>query len=302
MVDNPIIICGPTASGKSFFTKLLAKKLNAVIVNADSCQIYESLPILTASPTAEDKIDSPHYLYNFVKIEKKYSVAQYLEDFRLLYDEMKSKSRIVIVGGTGLYINALINGIAPIPEIDLKIRKEVEEKFSNMGNENFYQELMEIDPSSAGKLNPGDSQRIKRAFEVMVATGKSIFEFHKAKTKPIIKDAKVIMLNPERKFLYNICDERLEQMLKNGAIDEVKAILGKNDIENRAIGVREIINYLQGKCSLQDVISGVKQKTRNYAKRQITWFKHQIDNKLVVNYSSAAEAKQEFNDILSKLF
>lgn len=196
----------------------------------------------------------------------------------------------------------MINGIAPIPEIDLKIRKEVEEKFSNMGNENFYQELMEIDPSSAGKLNPGDSQRIKRAFEVMVATGKSIFEFHKAKTKPIIKDAKVIMLNPERKFLYNICDERLEQMLKNGAIDEVKAILGKNDIENRAIGVREIINYLQGKCSLQDVISGVKQKTRNYAKRQITWFKHQIDNKLVVNYSSAAEAKQEFNDILSKLF
>lgn len=283
-----VIICGPTASGKSAFAMKLALMKNGAIINADSMQIYKEIPVLTASPSEEDKKLVPHHLYNYLPMSDSFSVMKYImsvsDELKLLAD----RHLPIIVGGTGLYINGLINGINSIPDVDISIRQETEDLMQNLGKEAFHQALSKLDPVAAANIKPGDKQRMIRAYEVFRQTGKSILYFRTISTKPILEgyDISVIMLSPERDLLYKNCNERFLNLLNMGAIDEVKANREKH---SSALGFAELKSYLDSQLTLDEAVALAQTKTRQYAKRQVTWFTHQISNKKVISFSSMME-------------
>lgn len=296
---NGIVICGPTASGKSAFALHLAKLCNGVIINADSCQIYDKIPIITASPTIDDKLEIPHYLYNYLALNEPSSVTKYLDQAAQIIQSVKDDGYIpIIVGGTGLYINALLYGISDIPEIDLDLRTHIREEFKIIGKEAFYTRLCNLDPNTPNIIKSGDSQRMIRAYEVLMQTSNSITHYQNNRTIGICDDAEVIMLNPERNFLYENCNQRFHSFIENGVIDEILQILDQViDGTPKALGLHEIASYIKGITTLEEAISISQTKTRQYAKRQVTWFKNQIKNKYVIDFSSNAE----FYMLLDKL-
>lgn len=285
-----IIICGPTASGKSRLAMNLASLYMGAIINADSMQIYEGLEVLTASPSNEDKKLIPHHLYNYLALENSFSVARYQKDAIETIIDVKSSGYLpIIVGGTGLYINSLINGINDIPEINSEIRFEAQKHLEKIGKEEFYSELIKIDPLVAGKILPTDKQRMIRAYEVIKQTGKSITYFQNQKTKSPLADynISIIMLSPNRKFLYQSCNDRFLEIIKSGAMEEVeKLYITKKNVSINPLGFNEILSFFKGEISLEDAIILAQAKTRQYAKRQVTWFNNQIKEKSVISFDS----------------
>lgn len=278
-----IIVCGPTASGKSGLAHQIALKQGGAIINADSIQVYKQIPIITASPPLNMQQEVPYYLYNFLDIDQNFSVAQYINLAAKTVKQVSEKGKIpIIVGGSGMYIGALLYGYHEIPEIDQEIRQKVRNLQHELGQEEFFKMLVSSDPL-ANRLGPLDTQRTIRAMEVLKQTGKSIFSFHDniTKIKPLPEFTfEIKYLQPERALLYEICNKRLVEIFNSGGIDEVKLACEQFPIVSnsafKAIGFQEIKDYIDGKITLQQAIIQAQTRTRQYAKRQITWFKHQL--------------------------
>lgn len=290
-----IIVCGPTASGKTDFAHNLAHKYNGEIVNGDSIQIYNNIPILTASPSFNFQKELPYHLYNFISINQEFSVIKYIELATKKIKEIYQRGKLpIIVGGTGMYINALIYGYNEIPHVPKEIRKSSMNLHNKIGQQEFYNNLIEMDPLSL-RLNPNDQQRVLRAHEVFMMTKQSIFSFYNKKIIIPLPDFKfeILFLNPERQFLYSLCNMRLKEIFSKGAINEVQFI--QENFENiktsamKAIGMQEIINFLKNKITIDEAINLAQAKTRQYAKRQITWFNNQLKEKKILKYSNIEE-------------
>jgi tRNA dimethylallyltransferase len=272
------LIAGPTASGKSGLALALAERSGGVIVNADSAQVYRDLPVLSAAPTAEERVRAEHRLYGFLDGAEACSAADWAERARTEIADIHSQERLpILAGGTGLYLRTLLDGIAPVPPIDPQVRKEVREASVDTNRER----LIELDPDAAERLKPADQMRIARALEVILSTGQSLAEWQRYREGGIGHDVDLVplILIPPRDWLYARCDERFARMVEQGAIEEVKAMLERKldpDLPvMRGIGVRELTDYLAGEASLDEAIAAGQQATRRYAKRQYTWFAHQ---------------------------
>jgi tRNA dimethylallyltransferase len=272
------LIAGPTASGKSGLALALAERTGGVIVNADSAQVYRDLPVLSAAPTPEERNRAEHRLYRFLDGSEACSAADWAARARAEISDIHSSGRLpILVGGTGLYIGTLLDGIAPVPPIDPAVREQVREATVEANRA----KLAELDPEAASRLKPGDKARIARALEVVLSTGKPLAYWQQQRGGGIGNDVELrpLILLPPRDWLYARCDERFARMVEEGAIDEVKALLARklNPIlpVMRGIGVREIGAYLSGEITREDAVAAGQQATRRYAKRQYTWFAHQ---------------------------
>lgn len=307
MKNSLIVICGPTASGKTFFAHELAKQINAEIINADSMQLYSSLPIITASPSDELKNEIPYHLYNFLEINQSFSAAEYAIKAKNIVKQIQSENKTpILVGGSGLYIKSLTQGLVQIPQVNKEVRNLVINKIRNTSVKEVYDELISFDPK-ATKLSSNDTQRITRAYEVFLESGQSIFDFHETtEYSGGLSDCKIeyIFLNPERDFLRSMCKERLDVMLNSGAIDEVQSALSEELYRSplfKALAVQEIVSYLAGTFSLENARNIALNKTRQYAKRQVTWFKNQLSSKQVVNFNSFDEFKEITNELIKQI-
>jgi tRNA dimethylallyltransferase len=273
-----ILIAGPTASGKSAVALALADRLGGTIINADSMQLYHELRLLTARPSEADEAAAPHRLYGTVSANEAFSVGRWLEAAQAAIAEATGEGSVpILVGGTGLYFKALIEGLAPVPDIPREVRAYWREQAARLNAEALHRELAARDPGVAAKLKPNDPQRIVRALEVIDATGVSLSEWQGAPAAPVL-DAQAVtrlVIAPEREPLYAAIDARFDRMIENGAIEEVETLLaqGLNDSlpAMRAHGVRELRSYLAGACSLEDAKIKSKTESRRYAKRQMTW-------------------------------
>jgi tRNA dimethylallyltransferase len=272
------LIAGPTASGKSALALALAERSGDVIVNADSAQVYRDLPILSAAPTAAERSRAEHRLYGVLDGALSCSAADWAALARDEIADAHGKGRLpILAGGTGLYLRTLLDGIAPVPEIDPVVRRDV--RCTPL--ERNLARLRELDPEAAARLNPADTTRIGRALEVVMSTGRRMSEWQEEREGGIGDrvELKPLVLLPPRDWLYARCDDRFARMIELGAIEEVRTLLARNLDPKlpvmRAIGVREIASHLRGECSLDEATAAGQQATRNYAKRQYTWFAHQ---------------------------
>tara|TARA_B100000029_G_scaffold354041_1_gene346813 strand:- start:106 stop:1017 length:912 start_codon:yes stop_codon:yes gene_type:complete len=281
MKNKIILISGPTASGKSNFAYKVAKKINGEIINADSIQIYKDLKILTARPNIKDS-DPVHHLYGFLGGEEIWSVGKWIKVAKDISDKIIAKKMTpIIVGGTGLYFKAITEGLSPIPDIDPKVREELTNLLRSKGINSLRKILKDLDPAAYKKIGSNDQQRILRALEVYKGTKRKISDFWKIKrVKLFNNEFKKINLTISRDLLYENCDKRCDEMINQGAIEEVRTLLEKNYKFNapvmNAIGVKEIRQYLEKKIELIDAVNLIKYRTHQYAKRQITWSKHQM--------------------------
>jgi tRNA dimethylallyltransferase len=279
-VQSAILIAGPTASGKSAAALALAERLGSTVINADSMQVYRELAVLTARPTREDEARAPHRLYGTVPAGEAYSVGRWLEDAARAIEEATSGGRVpILVGGTGLYFKALLEGLAPVPDIPREIRAAWRERAEALGAEGLYRELAARDPAMASRLKPSDAQRLVRALEVIDATGISLGEWQGGNASPLLPAEAVakLVIAPEREALYAAIDARFDAMFAAGALEEVRALaalgLDPGLPAMRAHGVRELAAHLGGACSLEEAVVKAKTETRRYAKRQMTWLR-----------------------------
>ena len=256
----------------------LAEQINGVIVNADSAQIYSDLPILSAQPTLDERARTEHRLYGVLDGETACSAADWSALAKHEIADLRGAKRIpILVGGTGLYLRTLIEGIAPVPAINPAVRREVREA----GVEVNLARLEALDAGAAARLKPNDTTRVARALEVVLSSGRTLADWQQQREGGIGGDVALrpLILLPPRKWLYQRCDERLTQMIDRGAVAEVERLLARGldpDLPvMRAIGVREIASYLRGEITLDDAVAATRQATRRYAKRQYTWFAHQ---------------------------
>jgi tRNA dimethylallyltransferase len=275
-----VLIAGPTASGKSAAASNLAASLRGTVINADSMQVYRELAILTARPAAADMARAPHRLYGIVSANEVYSVGRWLEDAACAIGEAEGEGRVpILVGGTGLYFKALIEGLAPVPDVPPEIREYWRDQAEKVGTEGLYRELSVRDPAMAARLRPTDPQRIVRALEVIDATSVSLSEWQGERAAPVLAPEAVLKLviAPEREALYAATDARFDSMIEQGAIEEVRALLALGLDPGlpamRAHGVRELAAYLSGMSSRAEAIAKAKTETRRYAKRQMTWLR-----------------------------
>jgi tRNA dimethylallyltransferase len=278
-----ILVAGPTASGKSALALELAQNLDGVIVNADSMQVYRDLSIITARPSVEDERRSPHRLYGHVDAVENFSVGRWCEEAAAVLTEIRRTARVaILVGGTGLYFNALTRGLAAVPPIPANIREEVRARLQSDGVAALHGELKWRDPAGAARLMPGDRARITRALEVVLATGRSLLDWH-GENKPAGIDpgrAAKIFLAPARDELLRRIDMRFDAMMAAGALEEVRALAARNLDPNlpamKAHGVPWLIRHLNGEISSEEAVEEAKRDTRNYTKRQATWFRNQL--------------------------
>ena len=272
-----ILISGPTASGKSNFSIKLAKKINGEIINADSMQVYKELKILSARPNLKDYQSIKHHLYGFHSVKNNFSTGDWLKNAIKKIKEVRRRKKIpIFVGGTGLYFKALTEGLVSIPNIPIKYRNNIRDLQKKLGQKKFYQKLIKLDPNSKEKINSTDTQRSIRAYEVKQYTEKSLHDWFK-NTKSYFEkeDFYKIYIDYPREELIQRIGKRTEQMIKIGAINEVKRFIKlkvrKDKSVNKAIGIHEIKEYLEKRNSMSDVIEKISIKTRQYAKRQSTW-------------------------------
>ncbi|MER9163261.1 tRNA (adenosine(37)-N6)-dimethylallyltransferase MiaA [Mesorhizobium sp. M0715] len=282
-VKNAILIAGPTASGKSALALDLAERRGGVIVNTDSMQGYSVLDVLTARPEAADLARAPHFLYGHVHPATPYSTGAWLRDVRKLIDDGTFSERPVnFVGGTGLYFRALAEGISEMPDIPQRVRDRWRYELKEQGAVKLHSLLLREDSAAAMMLKPTDSQRIVRALEVLDASGRSILEWQAERGQPLIdrESARFLVIEPDRAALVARIDKRFDQMLDKGALDEVKrlAALGLDPElpAMKAIGVRELQAAMAGEIGFPEAIERAKIATRQYSKRQTTWFRHQL--------------------------
>lgn len=302
-MKNLIVISGPTASGKSYLAEFISQRYDAVIINADSMQIYKELPILTSQP--KQKINQRYRLYSVLDHDKICTVDSWqILAIKEISNAIANNKKAILVGGTGFYLKALLYGIADIPLIDSTISNEVRLLFKETGKDKFYRLLVDKDPNVKKRINHNDSQRMMRAMEVLLGTGKSITYFYNNSYKKMLhEEYSHISLFPKRDFLYENCNSRFKLMLQKGVIEEVeqlKNVIDRSSNLYKAIGFREILNYLDSKICLQEVIMKTCQLTRNYAKRQLTWFRNQMPCKICIEYSSARDLCSQAIEELSR--
>jgi tRNA dimethylallyltransferase len=279
-----VLIAGPTASGKSRLALELARERGGIIVNADSMQVYRELRILTARPTSEDEAAAPHRLYGHVAASERYSVGRWLEDIgSVLAEPAQAGALSIVVGGTGLYFKALTEGLAAIPPIPPEIRERLVGDAEGEGAEALHARLAARDPEDAAQIRPSDRSRILRALEVFAATGRPLAAWKRMEAAPPLVDpsrATRILLEPERASLHAAIGARVERMVAEGAIAEARALgelgLAPDLPAMKAIGVRQFLDHLAGLLSLDEAIARIATETRRYAKRQMTWFRHQM--------------------------
>ncbi len=279
-----ILISGPTASGKSKLAIEFAKKINGEIINADSMQIYKELKILTARPIKENINKIKHHLYGFQSCKNEFSTGEWLKLVKKKINEIRNKNKIpILVGGTGLYFKALTDGLVKIPNIPSKIRNKIRNIQKQIGQKKFYIKLLKVDKFVKNKIDPTDVQRSLRAYEVIFFTKKSIFEWYK-KTKSYFKRDEFfkIYIDYPKDELINKISKRVDQMIKDGAVKEVKDFKKlnlKNDSNiNKVIGIKEIKDFIDKKTSLKEMKLNIVIKTRQYAKRQRTWSRGQMND------------------------
>lgn len=283
MLKDAVLIAGPTASGKSRRAMEIASQTGGVVVNADSMQVYDVLRVITARPSMQDEARVEHRLFGHVSPAVAYSVAQWLADVdALLASADAAGRRLIFVGGTGLYFRALTEGLSAMPDIPAGIRDKWRRALLDDGPEALHRTLGARDPAAAARLRPGDGQRIVRALEVAEASGRSILDWQGDRSTPLVdaESATRIVLVPEREFVRANIDRRFDAMVDDGALDEVRAILALDLAPAlpamKAIGVPELGGYLRGKVTLDEAIARAKAATRQYAKRQDTWFRNQL--------------------------
>jgi len=276
-----VVIGGPTASGKSALALALAEEFRGTVINADAMQVYRELAILTARPTPAETKRVPHRLYGVLSARVRCTAARWRTMALAAIAAAQRQERLpIVVGGTGLYLKALMEGLAPVPEIPPEVRNAARARHAELGAQRFHAELARLDPAMAKRLKPGDTQRLLRAWEVITATGRSLALFQKIPPARAAQWFVPIRLLTPRDALYAACDERCRRMLAGGALEEVKALLAMNldsDLPAmKAVGVRELATYLDGKATREQALAKFQQVTRNYAKRQLTWFRHQM--------------------------
>jgi tRNA dimethylallyltransferase len=272
-----ILISGPTASGKSNFSIKLAKKINGEIINADSMQVYKELKILSARPNTKDYQKIKHHLYGFHSVKNNFSTGDWLKIAIKKIKEVRKRNKTpIFVGGTGLYFKALTDGLVCIPNIPIRFRNKIRTLNKNLGQKKFYQKLIKLDPYSRENINPTDTQRSIRAYEVKQFTKKSFHDwFENTKSYYDKDDFFKIYIDYPREELIQRISKRAEQMIEIGAVNEVKRFIKlkvrKDKSVNKAIGINEIKEYLEKRKDMPDVIEKISIKTRQYAKRQSTW-------------------------------
>jgi len=280
-----VLIAGPTASGKSALALAVAENLGGVIVNADSMQVYRDLRIITARPTADDEIRAPHELYGFVDAAENYSVGRWCRDVEETLREIGKQGRVpILVGGTGLYFKALTSGLAAVPPIPADIRADVRGRLQQEGAPALHAELTRLDPATAQRVTANDRSRISRALEVVLATGRALSDWHREGLPPLIDPARAVkvFITCERKELVRRIEVRFDAMIKSTALDEVRR-LAERRLDPalpamKAHGVPWLIRHLNGEISREEAIAGAVMDTRRYAKRQLTWFRNQMND------------------------
>ena len=279
-----ILIYGPTASGKSQFAIKLAKKINGEIINADSMQVYKQLKILSARPSQKEYQNIKHHLYGFQDVSKNFSTGDWLKLVNKKILSIKKRKKVpILVGGTGLYFKALTNGLINIPNIPNKLRNKVRSSHTKLGPNKFFLKLKKLDPLVLGKIEPSDTQRVIRAYEVITFTNKSIYNWFKdTKSKYFEKDFFKIYIDFPRKELLKRIDLRVKKMIQKGLISEVKKFnnfrVRKDKSVSKAIGIKEVNDYILKKIELRELIEKISIKTRQYAKRQSTWARGNMQN------------------------
>jgi tRNA dimethylallyltransferase len=278
-----LLIAGPTASGKSALALALAEKLHGTIINADSMQVYRDLRIITARPTPEQQADVPHLLYGHVDAAENYSVGRWYGDARAAMATAVAAGRLpILAGGTGLYFKALTHGLAAIPPIPAQVREAVRARLDRHGPLHLHAELTRRDPAAGGRIKPQDRTRIARALEVIEATGQTLSDWYQDGMPPLLDPARAIkvFLEVAREELYRRIDARFAAMLAAGALEEVRALdaraLDPLLPAMQAHGVPWLRRHLKGEISLAEATAGGQRDTRQYAKRQHTWFRHQL--------------------------
>lgn len=289
-----IVVCGPTAVGKTTVAIKISRALNAEIVNADSMQVYRFMDIGTAKPTPEEQRLVTHHLIDIVNPDEPFDAARFVKESHIVIKNLHNNGMVpLVVGGTGLYIKALIHGLFDVSPIDPDIRNRLKLQIKQVGSEHMYNRLQRIDPNTAAQLHPNDSHRIIRAIEIYETTGRPISEYQKEhgfgdKLYQVLK----IGLNMDRKMLYQRIDKRVDIMVAEGLIQEVKTLLEKGysrDLKAmQSIGYRHMVNFLMGEMPWEETIRTLKRDTRRYAKRQMTWFKKDPD----IQWESPEDAEE----------
>ncbi|MGO9460925.1 MAG: tRNA (adenosine(37)-N6)-dimethylallyltransferase MiaA [Rhodomicrobium sp.] len=299
-----VLICGPTASGKSALALELARDFGGAVINADSMQVYAELRVITNRPTPEEEAAEPHRLYGIRPAREPYSAALWLADMKAALAEAEREGWLpIIAGGTGLYFKALTEGLSDIPDIPPEIRAHYRQAARAQPAAELHAELARRDPLTAARLRPSDPQRIVRALEVLEATGRPLAEWQGRREPPLLplSQAYPIAMAPGRDELYRLCDARFDAMLAAGAIDEARAIvaLGLDPAlpAMRAVGLPPLLAYVRGEMPLEEAAAAAKLSTRNYAKRQLTWIRGHF-----ISWSSISEQSLERTKHEIKIF
>ena len=305
MPKKLILIAGPTASGKSNLSISIAKKINGEIINADSMQVYKEFSILSSRPTKKDLKKIKHHLYGTISVKKYFSTGEWLKQVKKKINDCIKREKIpILIGGTGLYFNAIVKGISKVPKIDLIKRQNIRKLHENIGQEKFYKKLIKLDPIAKNNISKFDSQRTIRAFEVKSQTGKSLYEWTKD-TKSDFKnfDIKKVFLNISKNYLMQNIEKRTNVMFKNGCVDEVKSFLklkvDRDFSVNKLIGVREITEYLDGIINLERAKELINIKTRQYAKSQNTWSRGHMKNWNMLYYKDLSVLTEKTLKVIS---
>lgn len=304
-LQRVLIVCGPTASGKSGLALALAERFDGVLINADSMQVYRDLAVVTARPGEDDLSRAPHRLYGFLDASDKCSAGQWRDLALAEIGDAAAAGRLpIVVGGTGLYLKALMRGLHDLPDVPGQVREALMERLEREGPGALHAELLAADPETASRLAPGDRQRIVRALEVLQHTGRGLADWQRGETDgaPPGLDFHTLLLNPPRADLYAACDTRFETMLESGALDEVRQFAEINPAADtplwKAVGVRPLARYLAGEIEKDAMTEQAQRDTRRYAKRQMTWFRNQIvaETEILTKYNDI-----NFHDIFAKI-
>lgn len=279
MKKNLIVIAGPTAVGKTALSIELAKFYNCPVISADSRQFYKEMSIGTAKPTTEEMQDVPHYFINNISIHDIYNVGQFeREAIECIETLFKTNDYLILVGGSGLYINAILNGVDEFEEIPSHIREQLIKDYNEKGLIYLQEELKKRDDVYYNQVDLNNPQRIMRALEVCIHTQKPYSSFRKKEKKERSFDCINILINTDRETLYNRINKRVDVMMQNGLLEEVKSLYPHKHLNAlNTVGYKELFDFIDNKCTLEEAVSLIKQNSRRYAKRQLTWFNHQGD-------------------------